>query len=78
MALHDLGIQVPDDALLVGYDGLENARFFPCPISSVVIPVDEMCTLAWDMLMQRIQNPGAPLQQTTLVPRLEIRASSRR
>lgn len=78
MALHDLGVRVPEDALLVGYDGLENARFFPCPISSVVIPVDEMCTLSWDMLMHRIQNPGAPLQQRILVPQLEIRASSLR
>lgn len=78
MALQELGIRIPDDALLVGYDGLENARFFPCPISSVVIPVEEMCTLAWDMLMQRIREPGSPLQQRTMVPRLEVRTSSRR
>jgi DNA-binding LacI/PurR family transcriptional regulator len=78
MALHELGIGVPDDVLLVGYDGLENARFLPCPISSVVIPIDEMCSLAWDMLMQRIKNPDMPLQQRVLVPRLEVRASSHR
>lgn len=77
IALHELGIRVPDDVRLVGCDGMENARFFPCPISSVVIPVEKMCLLGWDMLMQRIQNPEAPLQQRILVPSLDIRESSR-
>jgi LacI family transcriptional regulator len=77
-ALSEAGIRVPDDVLLVGFDGLENARLLPCPISSVVIPVEEMCTLAWDMLQQRLQDPEAPLQHRTLSTHLEIRASSRR
>lgn len=78
LALNELGFRVPDDALLVGFDGLENARLFPCPISSVVIPVEEMCRLAWDLLVQRLSGPEAPAQQRVLIPRLEVRASSRR
>jgi DNA-binding LacI/PurR family transcriptional regulator len=77
-ALHELGIHVPDEVLLVGFDGMDAARFFPCPISSVAIPVEEMCTLAWDILLQRLREPQAPLQQLTLMPHLEVRASSRR
>jgi LacI family transcriptional regulator len=77
-ALSEAGIGLPDDVLLVGFDGLDNARLLPCPISSVVIPVEEMCTLAWDMLQQRLQDPEAPLQHRTLRTHLEVRASSRR
>jgi DNA-binding LacI/PurR family transcriptional regulator len=77
-ALHEMGVRVPDDVLLVGFDGLENARLSRSPISSVVIPIEEMCTLAWDVLLQRLQCPEDPLQQQTLIPHLEVRASSRR
>ena len=78
LALSEMGFRVPDDVLLVGFDGLENARLFPCPISSVVIPVEEMCRFAWDLLIQRLSLPESPVEQRVLIPRLEIRASSRR
>jgi DNA-binding LacI/PurR family transcriptional regulator len=77
-ALSEAGIRVPDDVLLVGFDGLDNARLLPCPISSVVVPVEEMCSMAWDMLQQRLQDPEAPRQHRTLSTHLEVRASSRR
>lgn len=78
LALHELGIRVPDDVAIVGFDGLYNARLFPCPISSVVVPIKEMCELAWDLLMLRMNNPDTPVQHKVLPSRLEIRASSRR
>lgn len=78
LAMQKMGIRVPDDTLLVGFDGLENAELFPCPISSVLIPLEEMCTLAWDMLIQRINDPGRAMQQQLFTPRLEIRESSLR
>jgi LacI family transcriptional regulator len=77
-ALKESGVRVPEDVRLVGFDGLENSRLSPCPISSVVVPIEEMSTLAWEMLRRRIEDPQAPLQHETLTPRLEIRASSRR
>ncbi len=76
LALHEAGVRVPEDVRIVGFDGLENARLFPCPLSSVVVPVEEMCRLAWDSLLRRLQTPDAPLVHQRIVPHLEARASS--
>lgn len=78
LALSELGRSVPEDILLVGFDGLENARLFPCPISSVVVPVEEMCRLAWELLVRRLSAPEAPVHQYVMVPHLEVRTSSHR
>ncbi len=78
LALMELGLRVPVDVLLVGFDGLENARLFPCPISSVIVPLEEMGRIGWELLVRRLSHPEAPVEQRVLVPRLEIRNSSRR
>ena len=76
-ALFDLGLRVPDDVLIVGCDGLEDAEYAACPLSSVAFPLDEMCRLAWDFLQNRLQNPGIELQSVVLKPQLIVRQSSR-
>ena len=76
LALHEAGLRVPEDVRIVGFDGLENARLFPCPLSSVVVPVEEMCRLAWEFLLRRLQTPDAPLIHQMIIPKLEVRASS--
>lgn len=78
LAMQKLGVRVPQDALLVGFDGLENARLFPCPISSVSVPVEKMCALVWNTLVERIGDPTLPPRQISVDTNLVIRASSQR
>ena len=75
--LFDAGLRVPDDVLLVGCDGLEEAEYAACPLSSVAFPLGEMCRQAWDFLENRLQNPGAELKSVVLKPQLVVRDSSR-
>ncbi len=75
-ALTKAGLRIPADVRIVGCDGLENAQYLPCPISSIRLPVEEMCGLAWDILLSRLNESSRPLQQSELVPRLVVRASS--
>lgn len=74
--LFDVGLRVPDDVLLVGCDGLEEAEYAACPLSTVAFPLDEMCRLAWDFLENRLQNPKTDLQSVLLKPQLIVRDSS--
>lgn len=76
-ALADVGARIPDDVALVGCDGIEDTEYQQVPISTIVSPLGEMCETAVRYLEARIREPEAPLQFTTLVPRLAIRESSR-
>ncbi len=74
----DLGLEVGRDLLLVGCDGQEDTEYFPCPVSTIVFPIAEMCRLSWEFLESRMNGTDAPLGETTLEARLEIRQSSQK
>jgi LacI family transcriptional regulator len=76
-ALHRLGLKVGEDIALVGFDGIEETEYGPCPITTVRQPIEEMCATAWEFLRNQIENPDAPIQQKVLKPQLVIRDSSR-
>lgn len=73
-AARDLGMAVPDDVALVGYNDTDVAPMLQPPLSSVAIPLEEMGRLAVDCLVRQIE--GRKPESITLPPRLKIRASS--
>ncbi len=77
-ALRDAGARIPDDVALVGCDGTEDTEYLEAPLSTIVLPLEEMCTLAWQFLERRMNDASAPLQRALLEPQLVVRASSRR
>lgn len=77
-ALRDLGLRMPDDVALAGCDGIEDMAYHDPALTTIIQPIEEMCSIAWSFLMRRIQEPSIPPQQITLQPRLEVRASSLR
>lgn len=74
--LCDLGVRVPDEVRLVGCDGIEDTEYHACPLSTVAMPTQQMCSTAWDFLQNRLRQPDLPPQQTILKPRLVVRESS--
>jgi LacI family transcriptional regulator len=75
-ALCDGGIKVGHDVAVVGCDGIEEVEYLDCPLTTIVQPIDEMCSLAWEFLSRRISDPSCDLQQRVLKPQLVVRASS--
>jgi LacI family transcriptional regulator len=75
--LADIGIEVPRDVLLVGFDGIVETEYQRCPITTVAAPLKKMCVLAWDFLEDRLREPDRPYQQVVLKPELVIRESTR-
>jgi LacI family transcriptional regulator len=76
-ALCDLGLQVGQDVLLIGCDGIQDTQYLECPLSTIALPVSRMCELAWQFLIKRMADPSAPRQQAVLEAALVLRESSR-
>jgi LacI family transcriptional regulator len=77
-AMYDLGIQVGRDVLMVGANGILDTQYLEHPLSTIVLPVHDMCRLAWSYLMRRMDNPSTPRQHAVLAATLETRESSQR
>jgi DNA-binding LacI/PurR family transcriptional regulator len=75
-ALPSLGVAAGKDVALIGFDGIDEGSYGPCPITTVRQPIETMCSLAFDFLRAQIDDPEAPLQQRILVPELIIRDST--
>lgn len=75
--LRALGVRVPEDTAIVGFDGIEETEYLERPLSTVVVPLEEMCRAAWQFLERRLAEPEQPVQRLVLTPRLEVRATSR-
>lgn len=74
--LLDLGIRVPDQVALVGCDGIEDTEYLECPITTIAQPVEQMCQMGWQFLLNRIADPTLPPQRHVFPTGLVIRRST--
>jgi DNA-binding LacI/PurR family transcriptional regulator len=71
-----LGVRVPGELSLVGFDNSSLARLRALWLTSVDGTAYAMGQQAARMLLARIGRPGAPAQTLLMPPRLEVRGSS--
>jgi DNA-binding LacI/PurR family transcriptional regulator len=75
-AAAELGVRVPSELSLVGFDNSALARLRALWLTSVDGAAFEMGQQAAHMLMARIARPDAPRKTRLMPPRLEVRGSS--
>jgi len=76
-ALAELGVAVPHDVSVVGYDDLPLAEFVTPSLTSVRVPKREVGRTAAEILHREIEHgPGATPQKIYLQPELVARAST--
>jgi LacI family transcriptional regulator len=75
-AAHEVGVQIPRDLSVVGFDDIELAHFTSPPLTTVAQPKQKMGVMAVDMLLERIQSKREGSKQVLLQPTLVVRASS--
>ena len=75
-AVHQAGLQVPHDLAIVGYDDMPWALALDPPLTVVRQPGYELGSVAADLLMRRISEPGRSTTVVMLQPELLVRASS--
>lgn len=74
--LCEVRISVPGQVALIGCDGIEDTEYLERQLTTLVQPVAEMCSIAWNFLHNRLEDASIPLQRALLEPRLVIRESS--
>lgn len=71
-----LGLRVPDDLAVVGFDDIRLASFTNPPLTTIHQPKREIGRLAMEMLLARTNEPDAPPRRARLETRLVVRQSS--
>lgn len=74
-ALYQLGLSVPKDMAVIGYDDIELARFMSPPLTTIHQPKDELGELAVDTLLYRLKHPDTEPNVLVLTPELIVRNS---
>ncbi|MFD7155258.1 LacI family DNA-binding transcriptional regulator [Kribbella sp. NPDC059898] len=69
------GLSVPDDLSIVGCDDVLKAQVYP-PLTTVSSHAADAGAAAVDLLLQRLDNPGAPDRRVLLSTSLIIRATT--
>jgi DNA-binding LacI/PurR family transcriptional regulator len=62
-ARYDLGLRVPQDISVVGFDGIEPAKWASYALTTIRQPVRQMATAAVDLLAECITNPSRSPEQ---------------
>jgi LacI family transcriptional regulator len=57
-ALHELGMRIPDDVAVMGYDDREIAQHLHPPLTTVLLPHFEMGTIATEILLDAASGSG--------------------
>jgi len=79
--IYEMGLKIPQDVSVIGFDDLPSCGFVFPPLSSVGLPLTELARSAVELLMQQINQP-TPAQsrrkpkRIVLEPRLVIRGST--
>lgn len=71
-----LGVNVPGDLAIVGYDDISFAAGAAVPLSSVRQPSLELGKTAMNLLLSALKHTGRPPQQVILEPQLLARSST--
>lgn len=71
-----LGLRVPDDLAIVGYDDIEFASAAAVPLTSVRQPRRDLGRTAAELLLDEATNPAHTHQQVLFTPALVARAST--
>jgi DNA-binding LacI/PurR family transcriptional regulator len=74
--LRDLGLRVPDDVSVVGFDDPVGGDLFDPPLTTVAQPVFTIGRQAVELLARRAAQPEAPPEELLLPTRLVVRSST--
>lgn len=76
--LETLGLEIPRDVMLAGFDDVRIARQMDPPLTTIRQPCADLAAMAFRTPVERIQNPSLPPREILLTAPLAVRASTKR
>ncbi|NHD15922.1 MULTISPECIES: LacI family DNA-binding transcriptional regulator [unclassified Actinopolyspora] len=73
--LHEIGVAVPNDISVVGFDDIPFARYCAPRLTTVSVPQEELGLQAWNRLSALLHDHALPAD-VCFTPRLEVRGST--
>ena len=74
-ALHERGLNLPEDVSVIGFDDIPEAAFLEPPLTTVRQDFGSLARQSLEQLKNCIEQPQAPRQRTMMIPELIVRAS---
>ena len=78
VALRKLGVGVPDDLLVTGFNDLSYATLLDPPLTTIHVPCEAIAQMAFATLMERLADPSLPPRECYLPAPLVVRRSTTR
>lgn len=76
-ALRELGIEVPGEVSVAGFDDVKTCEYAPVPLTSMGVPTEEMGRAAVGILIRQIEASGKPESEVVnLEAELTVREST--
>ncbi|WP_104398714.1 substrate-binding domain-containing protein [Vibrio penaeicida] len=74
-AAHEMGIQIPEDVSLIGYDDIHIAKFMTPPLTTIHQPKHSLGKAAVETLLKKLEKETTEPQVVQLEPTLVVRNS---
>jgi len=74
-AIHERGMDIPNDVAVVGFDDMPWAISLRPPLTAVAQPIEEIGRVAAELLLERLKTPAQPVRRIVLSTRLIVRSS---
>jgi LacI family transcriptional regulator len=74
--LYELGLRVPDEVMLAGFDDSPLAQELAVPLTTYAQPVEAIAAAAADLMLTRITDPTQPPRQIIVSGKLVVRRST--
>jgi LacI family transcriptional regulator len=75
-AIHELGLRIPEDISIVGFDDIPESAYFLPALTTVHQDFEALGEQSVELLVALIKNPETPIHQRVLYPELIIRNST--
>ena len=76
-ALAEIGLRVPEDVSVIGYDDIPLLAYLPVPLTTVRVPTVEMGRVAAELLLRHVEEgASAATERVTLDAELVVRRST--